>query len=179
MPPHRPRKAPDRPRRRACQPARQPAAAEGGSPPIVPERQGLPRGGGGHARARRLRLRPCPRPKRAQGAGEPKQYARGARPNQQDAPAPPAQGPRQALTPERQGLPRGDGGHGRARRLRLRPRPRPERAQGAGEPKPPARGARPNQQDAPATPAQGPRPAPTSSLPAGPPARSRRRWFPL
>ncbi|ROT63959.1 hypothetical protein C7M84_018123, partial [Penaeus vannamei] len=47
----------------------------------------------------------------------------------------------------------------RARRLR-----RPERAQGAGEPKPPARGARPNQQDAPA-PAQGPRPAPTASLP--------------
>ena len=32
MPPHRPRKAPDRPRRRACPPARQPAAAEGGSP---------------------------------------------------------------------------------------------------------------------------------------------------
>ncbi|XP_069996768.1 collagen, type I, alpha 1a-like [Penaeus vannamei] len=32
MPPHRPRKAPDRPRRRACPPARQLAASEGGSP---------------------------------------------------------------------------------------------------------------------------------------------------
>ncbi|ROT63947.1 hypothetical protein C7M84_018136 [Penaeus vannamei] len=37
--------------------------------------------------------------------------------------------------PERQGLPHGGGGHARCRL-----RPRPERAQGAGEPKPPARG---------------------------------------
>ncbi|XP_069997456.1 basic salivary proline-rich protein 1-like [Penaeus vannamei] len=58
--------------------------------------------------------------------------------------------------PERQGLPRGGGGHAR---------PRPERAQGAGEPKPPARGTRPNQKAALAPPAQGPRPAPTASSP--------------
>ncbi|ROT63984.1 hypothetical protein C7M84_018118 [Penaeus vannamei] len=68
-------------------------------------------------------------------------------------------------------LSRVEGGEQRAPSRRLRPRP--ERAQGAGEPKPPARGARPNQQDAPAPPAQGPRPAHGELA-----ARSRRRWSP-
>ncbi|ROT63851.1 hypothetical protein C7M84_018232 [Penaeus vannamei] len=64
-------------------------------------------------------------------------------------------------------------GHARARRCRLRPRP--ERAQGAGEPKPPARRARPNQQGDPAPPVQGPRPAPTANSTR---SRSCRRWSP-
>ncbi|ROT63976.1 hypothetical protein C7M84_018110 [Penaeus vannamei] len=74
-------------------------------------------------------------------------------------------------------LSRVEGGEQRGPSRRLRPRP--ERAQGAGEPKPPARGARPNQQDAPAPPAQGPRPAPSASSPpaaaeGGPPYSCRR-----
>ncbi|ROT63954.1 hypothetical protein C7M84_018143 [Penaeus vannamei] len=77
-----------------------------------------------------------------QGPTRPRGRGRSAPgPGKAAPPTAPAARPPQSLPrfrgrePERQGLPHGGGGHARCRL-----RPRPERAQGAGEPKPPARG---------------------------------------
>ncbi|ROT81696.1 hypothetical protein C7M84_025147 [Penaeus vannamei] len=87
-----------RPGGQGRQPLRRPGSQDPQSLPRFrgrePERQGLPRGGGGHARAAAgsASARESAGGRRAQAARS------GARPNQQAAPAPPAQGPRPAPT---------------------------------------------------------------------------------
>ncbi|ROT63857.1 hypothetical protein C7M84_018238 [Penaeus vannamei] len=170
--PTRPRAGAARPRGQGRQPLRRPGSQDPQSLPRFrgrePERQGLPRGGGGHARARRL-LRPGPRGRR--GRGPTSRGPRTARARPRPAPtasstrgSPPArpqpkvappivvgagpQPPRPRPGPSL-GRPPGKNGPfggnpGRAAPVPYAP-PRPARAQGAegGKPEPaPARGRR-------------------------------------